>query len=1356
MTPDTDDLSSTFVPHSSQGYYPVHRSPVPLHMSFETPLQHPSATYRRSSTDSSDNANNIQTISPSDDGVKHRFQIDMKDLVGDAVGNMSISPSYRDVVLAARKGLFIIDLEAPLEVPRFLPQGGTWDVADVQWNPHPARSEYVVSTSSEKLLIWNLLLAGQTSIQHVLHSHYRAITDINWHTKDPDIVVSTGIDSWLWAWDLRTTNKPVMGFCAFNAGGTQVKWNRQDGNVLASSHMNEVLIWDRRKGSVPVQRIEAHTAKIYGIDWAHNSSREIVTCSLDKTIKVWDVQGISGGNATDSFRHPLDASSLAPQKCTYEPRTVINTTYPVWRARDLPFGKGVLSLPQRGENALELWTHGPNQPAPLVPVEVFEGHTDTVKEFVWRRGGEDWSEFQLITWSKDKTLRFWPMDPDAMARAGQPPGTRVPPRAQGYGDQKFSFHTPPEEREARPALSAPVGHRGILAEVRAAAPTTQHISRRAQSEQELTPTVTSAPMASARKGGTMSRGNVAGRPAQMDMFTWISNVKVNDKARDGSSGTGSGQESGNVSRMGSRSRATSREPGLSTIPGSLGAGRRSDSRTRWDDEGEGQSLKDEITSVLHKLSTSKIKLEKHDLTKKRTFTLGLHGPWGESSSVFIRITFTFPKDYPQAMHPGGTPIIDLEHTSLISMRNRAFILRRLRAIRENRRPCLEACLRFLIFGNEDEHERMPVRMGFESSSEEDDDSVVRKGRSTDVVILHNDKNIAEPRTSQGVFGPNGELVCFNRAPPRIVRNPMHEFSASTSPSGGARSASIPRLFQSPALLSDAVRRLAVASQDRRVSAPHSRNPDEGDNILHIMTNLLLASRLKQRRASEQSRALDEIPASYALLPTRIIMVYIKDVSYIVGAGRALAGEYVFDGDLPGRICRKNAAVAKKHSRYDHERFFNTMAILLPDAALREANGLPWGANPLAYNLVLEMYKGFAQEKDIQMLAMLAVLLLKMYKHTPTPSDRSAAVRVVSPSTPGMQRAPSGDYFTLRRRKENRSTPLSPVGWHRGTPSPTTNNISTSISSMSSRGSWSSLFNTGGMRQFMAGMQEAKERTPEDRSDENTPGIPVPGGGGRRHQHHYQLGSESPRKKDASPRSQNRATPSPQPPAHAQAQMKSWPEGVGAGALRIPVVPSNANVRRPTFSQIVSARPSVMEKTMVVYDFRDSVQQERAKEMDLFEPKFLDQLVMHIRVYAEILFRWELLHKRIELLKAVDREFLATLDPPTEVEASKFGVTVLCMTCGNDETPRGQRSCKSCAARMTMPMCSICRLPVKGLSYSCLLCHHVSHIACWKSADLDACATGCGCVCKPHPDQILPDSSYHYMLSPATGPPRLLI
>ena len=83
-----------------------------------------------------------------------------------------------------------------------------------------------------------------------------------------------------------------------------------------------------------------------------------MTCSLDKTIKIWDTQ-------------------------SDDPNIVINTAYPVWRARDLPFGQGVLSLPQRGKTALEMFAHDS-----IEPVETFGGHTDVVREFVWRRGGQ--------------------------------------------------------------------------------------------------------------------------------------------------------------------------------------------------------------------------------------------------------------------------------------------------------------------------------------------------------------------------------------------------------------------------------------------------------------------------------------------------------------------------------------------------------------------------------------------------------------------------------------------------------------------------------------------------------------------------------------------------------------------------------------------------------------------------------------------------------------------------------------------------------------------------------------------------------------------------------------------------------
>ena len=84
-----------------------------------------------------------------------------------------------------------------------------------------------------------------------------------------------------------------------------------------------------------------------------------------------------------------ETSELVPSSSVDEPRAVIHTDYPVWRARDLPFGKGLLSLPQRSADTLEMWRTALDDPEPEYPVESFEGHTDVVKEFVWRRGGRD-------------------------------------------------------------------------------------------------------------------------------------------------------------------------------------------------------------------------------------------------------------------------------------------------------------------------------------------------------------------------------------------------------------------------------------------------------------------------------------------------------------------------------------------------------------------------------------------------------------------------------------------------------------------------------------------------------------------------------------------------------------------------------------------------------------------------------------------------------------------------------------------------------------------------------------------------------------------------------------------------------
>ncbi|KNZ79021.1 hypothetical protein J132_06861 [Termitomyces sp. J132] len=1172
----------------------------------------------------------------------------MKGLVGDGVGNVChISPSSRDIVLAARRGLFIIDLKAPLEIPRFLPQGGTWDVADVQWNPHPSRAEYIVSTSSEKLLIWNLLLVGKTSIDFILQAHYRAITDINWHTTECDIVISTGIDSWLWAWDLRATRKPIFGLSAFKAGGTQVKWNRQDANILASSHADEVLIWDRRKGSLPIKSIKAHGANIYGIDWAHNRCDELVTCSLDKTIKIWDT-------STEDL----------------EPKSTIHTTYPIWRARALPFGRGVLSLAQRGDTSLEMYAAGKTD----MPVERFEGHTDVVKEFVWRRGGED--EYQLITWSKDRTLRFWPVEPEIMEQVGHVVsphrGRRSSLRARS---PSISYRNPPEGTEYLPMLSAPVGHRSILAEVRAPLPPRP------------------VPHAGARsQGGTMSRGGPNNNSTRnpMDAITWLSVVKVGK--RRGSS-EGGPEDSGERSRV--RERPLEGQVVGDDERETEKKRKRSESGTRGEGEviqSQTQSLQEEITSVLKKLHPIKVNLEKHDLMKKRTCTLGLQGPWGRTTSVFIRVTFTFPRDYPLATHPAGTPTVDIERNPLIPPKDRAFILRRLAVLREQR-PCV------------------PPIMESESSSSEDEEHAVPSGgrRSKEIssTTLKTVKNLVEPRTSQGTFGPNGELVCFFRAPTRIVKNVLRGLSdspeipseepASTPPP--ADPAPAPRMFQSPSLLSDAVRRLSLSAKDRQQKTADMRRLGDRHNILRIMTNLLtLQPKPKSAQGSETSerRPLGDLLKSYALLsaPPRST-VFLVPTTNIAGGDRKVAEDYVF-GDT------KDVGQPPEAGHGDGLKEV-TLQAFVPSPSKRIV-----AFDPLAIKVIMGLYKDFSKNKDIQMLAMLSVLLLQTYDLMVLNAPTTAIPEAMTGLSTTTLRFGGEDYFSLTHRSpQNERAPAC----SRQPSIPTVSQQpDTSVPSTFSRGSWSSLFNTGSMRQFMSGVQDSLKE-----------GFNIP--------------LEGPT---------NIKPKSPVSPPVAGGS-KSWNE-TGPHTFKVSPSLSSVHARRTPLAQVSDPSNVHIDEFKRRIVFKPTIEPSPEIRSNLFNENFLEQLRLHVRFYADLMCRWQLYHKRLELLKSVKKQ-TTPLDKNRKLTIGLVRTCTRCMMA----LPPNANHCPSCTAPCSMAKCSICRLPVKGLSRSCLQCFHVTHVSCWSDLGVPICPTGCGCFCNGIEEtQTRPSSRHDLPLSPPSA------
>ncbi|CAB4255699.1 similar to Saccharomyces cerevisiae YDR128W MTC5 Subunit of the SEA (Seh1-associated) complex, a coatomer-related complex that associates dynamically with the vacuole [Maudiozyma barnettii] len=320
---------------------------------------------------------------------------------------ISINPSARDVVLASRQGLYIIDLDDPFSPPRWLHHETPWQVADVQWSPHPAKPYWIVSTSNQKAIIWNLTRSSSNAIEYALHGHTRAITDINFNPQQPDILATCSVDTYVHAWDLRSPKRPFYSTSPWRSSASQVKWNFRDSNILASSHDNDVFIWDLRNGSTPLSKLEGHQSSVNSIDFNRTGGSEIMSSSNDGTVKFWNYQS---GGSTESTR-------------------TVRTEFPIWRGRYLPFGNGYCVMPMvGGENSVYMMSLDQSEDdlsetktdknainsTKLQPIYTFKGHSDRVIDFLWRSRHTydtmiDDREFELVTWSKDCSLRLWPI-----------------------------------------------------------------------------------------------------------------------------------------------------------------------------------------------------------------------------------------------------------------------------------------------------------------------------------------------------------------------------------------------------------------------------------------------------------------------------------------------------------------------------------------------------------------------------------------------------------------------------------------------------------------------------------------------------------------------------------------------------------------------------------------------------------------------------------------------------------------------------------------------------------------------------------------------------------------------------------
>lgn len=320
------------------------------------------------------------------------------------------------------------------------------------------------------------------------------------------------------------------------------------------------------------------------------------------------------------------------------------TDTPIWRARNTPFGNGVLIMPQRTDSKLTLY----NRACAETPVHAFDGHQDTVKEFVWRWKGDingssgDDREFQLVTWSKDQNLRLWPVSEDIMKSVGHEPSkTKTKLSAPALSTiTPHSFQQEPIEKATHDVRSS---FSSTTAPVR------------------LTPSGTMTPYRSnllnnTATGYEQTNAYREQKYSAINPLLWMQNVKT---------------------------------------VGPTGGEIRRDAATA---ENTYQSVAEEMTTVLNKYVSVGVKTEKVNASS-RTCTISLHGPWSDTGDALLRITIRFSPQYPDH----SPPEFDIQKNSMISIYYRAHMTQDLNALAStytsHKKWCLEPCIRYLLGEN---------------------------------------------------------------------------------------------------------------------------------------------------------------------------------------------------------------------------------------------------------------------------------------------------------------------------------------------------------------------------------------------------------------------------------------------------------------------------------------------------------------------------------------------------------------------------------------------------------------------------------------------------------------------------------
>lgn len=166
-------------------------------------------------------------------------------------------------------------------------EGHTDAVLGLAWNP--AQANVLASASADcSVGLWDLSSARRSAS---LSPHGASkVQAVAWCPSRPTVLLSGGYDGRAVITDVRAPKGAVA--LPLGCDAETVRW-RSETAVLASNEKGQVLSFDVRAPTKPAWALQAHDKACTGLDWGRDAvtSGLLFTCSLDKSVKVWDVSG---------------------------------------------------------------------------------------------------------------------------------------------------------------------------------------------------------------------------------------------------------------------------------------------------------------------------------------------------------------------------------------------------------------------------------------------------------------------------------------------------------------------------------------------------------------------------------------------------------------------------------------------------------------------------------------------------------------------------------------------------------------------------------------------------------------------------------------------------------------------------------------------------------------------------------------------------------------------------------------------------------------------------------------------------------------------------------------------------------